>query len=411
MMAATAEDVGLASRGRADQKPPRVLFVQHANPAVYPPIEHAALLLADAGCQVQIVGVALVESVRVTEHPRIAVDLRAAHAPGWRQKAAYLEFVGAVLAHVRRFKPDWIYVSDALGAPAAWAAGTLLRVPWVYHEHDALEPGAGRRSAFMWFVNVCRRRCARRARLCVTPSAGRAELLVKSAGRARVQVVWNTPLVRDVAPARVHDHDAGTRLLFHGSIVPARVPESLLYAVAAAPNTVSLRVTGYDPSGGAYLDRLRTLVRELKIDDRVAFAGTQSSRAALMQQGAQCDVGLALLPLQSDSVNERTMLGASNKPFDYMACGLALLVPDLPDWRAVFVDGAFGRACDPGSIDSLVDALRWFDEHREERRLMGERGRRQILDVWNYERGFEPVRDLLFGRVVSAASVRAVAEA
>jgi glycosyltransferase involved in cell wall biosynthesis len=87
----------------------------------------------------------------------------------------------------------------------------------------------------------------------------------------------------------------------------------------------------------------------------------------------------------------RAMAGASNKPFDYMACGLALLVSALPDWRALFVEPGYALACDPGDAGSIARALAWFLEHREETARMGENGRRRIVEEWNYERCFAPV--------------------
>jgi spore maturation protein CgeB len=96
------------------------------------------------------------------------------------------------------------------------------------------------------------------------------------------------------------------------------------------------------------------------------------------------------------------MTGASNKPFDYLACGLPLLVSDRPDWRALFVDGAggpLGRACDPGSAESLAAQLRWLHEHPEERRQMAARGRARILADWNYEAQFAKVADVLASRL------------
>ena len=51
------------------------------------------------------------------------------------------------------------------------------------------------------------------------------------------------------------------------------------------------------------------------------------------------------------------MAGASNKPFDYMAAGLALLVSDQPDWRAMFVEPGYARACDPTDPSSIATSL------------------------------------------------------
>jgi glycosyltransferase involved in cell wall biosynthesis len=92
------------------------------------------------------------------------------------------------------------------------------------------------------------------------------------------------------------------------------------------------------------------------------------------------------------------MVGASNKPFDYLARGLALLVSDVPAWRATYVERGLGRCCDPGDPDSVAQAIRWFAERPAEARAMGERGRRQVADEWNYERQFAPVLEQLVGR-------------
>jgi spore maturation protein CgeB len=126
----------------------------------------------------------------------------------------------------------------------------------------------------------------------------------------------------------------------------------------------------------------------------VNFLGAVA-REALMRGGVAYDVGLSLLPIDAADPNQRTMTGASNKPFDYLASGLALLVSDLPDWRAMFVEAGFGRAAQPDSIESVEAELAWLLDHPRERVAMGERGRRQVLAAWNYERAFAPVMALM----------------
>jgi glycosyltransferase involved in cell wall biosynthesis len=93
----------------------------------------------------------------------------------------------------------------------------------------------------------------------------------------------------------------------------------------------------------------------------------------------------------SDDVNEQTMVGASNKPFDYLACGIPILVSDRPDWREMFVRAGFGLSCNPASPESIAMAVRWFLDHQEQARKMGELGRQQIQIEWNYRREFEPI--------------------
>jgi spore maturation protein CgeB len=101
------------------------------------------------------------------------------------------------------------------------------------------------------------------------------------------------------------------------------------------------------------------------------------------------------MPRTSDDLNERAMAGASNKPFDYLACGLALLVSDLPDWRRMFVKQGYGLACNPDLAENIAQMLHWYVEHPEETRQMGEQGRQRILSDWNYESQFAPVWERL----------------
>jgi len=85
------------------------------------------------------------------------------------------------------------------------------------------------------------------------------------------------------------------------------------------------------------------------------------------------------------------LTGPSNKIFDYLACGMALLVPDGPDCQALCVGPGYGLTCRPDDAASIADALGWYLEHPAELRAMGERGRQQVLAEWNYETQFAPL--------------------
>lgn len=375
---------------------PRVLVVQYSNPAVYPPVEHAALLLAEAGFEVELRGLRRLDEITIARHERIRMQLKPPAPGGWRQKAAFVRFVSWIRHEAAQIRPDWIYASDPLSTPAAWSAGAGRSVRCIYHEHDA--PGSDAGSTAMRIVLAARRRVAERATICIAPSDGRAKRLSAETGRADVAVVWNVPLRREVAPPeRGPRAGGGTRLLYHGSIVPARVPDTLLRALARLPRTVSCCITGYDPAGGAYQEHLRALAAELKLTDRVEFTGPIGTRQELMERCAEFDVGLSLLPLNPTDFNEQTMLGASNKPFDYLAAGLALLVPDRGDWHRTFVEPGYGVSCDPASVASLEAAIRWLHENPESRVRMGAAGRERILTEWNYETAFAPVLETMLG--------------
>jgi glycosyltransferase involved in cell wall biosynthesis len=118
-------------------------------------------------------------------------------------------------------------------------------------------------------------------------------------------------------------------------------------------------------------------------------------RADLLAAAARAHVGLALVPFNSGDLNMSHMTGASNKPFDYMAAGLALLVSDLPDWKTMFVHPGFGLACDPADVASLSAALAWFIDHPEARQAMAARAQKKIETEWNYDTQFRAILESL----------------
>src|SRR5438477_8335185 len=122
----------------------------------------------------------------------------------------------------------------------------------------------------------------------------------------------------------------------------------------------------------------------LKLYHRVTFLGS-FPRRTLLEHCRDANVGLAIMPLESNDVNEQAMTGASNKPFDYLACGLPLLVSNLPEWRNMFVDPGYGLACDPEDPSSIANAVRWFLNNNVKTQTMGLIGRQRIINDWNYQ--------------------------
>jgi len=207
-----------------------------------------------------------------------------------------------------------------------------------------------------------------------------------------VVCIWNCPSVEEVSRPRRSPHSRDFWIVYQGSLVPARLPATILHAMSQLPAQVKLRVVGYETVGyPAFVKNYRALARELGVEDRIEIVGVLPLRSQMLESSNSCHVGLALMPTSSTDSNEETMTGASNKPFDYLACGVPVLVSDLAEWKAMFVEPGFGLCCVPEDSDSIARALRWFYEHGEETRSMGERGRSRIASDWNYENRFRPV--------------------
>ena len=375
----------------------RVLYVQYTNPAAYPPVDHSAELLADAGFDVLVLGTRRADDpLELTGHPGVRVLTMRAESPGWRQKLHYARFAAWALGWTARWRPDWVYASDPPSCPIALLADAVPGVRVLYHEHDSPtlndsgQVVAGSVAVRM-FIRA-RKALANRCELAILPNAARAATYTRTTGREDVVTVWNTPLRREVASVTRTAAASRLRVLYHGSLVPARLPLTVVDAFAMLPDAVTLELAGYETIGHpGYVGQLAARAAQLGIAHRIHAHGAVPLRRDLLQLCAGCDVGLALLPSDSSDINEQAMVGASNKPFDYMAGGLALLVSTLPEWKATYAEQGFGVTCDPQSAESVASALRWLLDHPAERLEMGRRGQQKILGEWNYERCFAPV--------------------
>lgn len=380
--------------------PRKILYVQYTNPAGYPPLEHSSRILANAGWKVLFLGTGALGAgaLRFRPHSNIKVHQLTFCAAGWRQKLHYAAFCFWVFAWTIAWRPKWVYASDPLSCPIALLLSCLAGVRAIYHEHDSPD-SENVASPFSRFLLSARRRLARRAASCVLPNQRRADRFKGEVGNAaNVICVWNCPTREEIVETR-SSAEKEVWLLYHGSIVPSRLPLTVLEALAGLPHSVNLRIVGYETAGhSGYLQSLKQAARLLGIDGRVQILGALPKRAELLEWCSESDIGLALLPRSKNGhcdINLETMTGASNKAFDYLARGLPLIVSDLPDWQELYVKPGYALACTPEDPHSIAQVLKWFLEHPIELRQMGERGRQRILADWNYETQFRPVAKVL----------------
>jgi len=372
----------LSSRGRRR----RVLFVQATNPGAYPPLIHASTLMAEAGWEVTFLSAPIDgDELALNPHPRIkihAVRTRPSHVMG---KVEYAVYAAAAARLAVRLRPDVVYASDALGAGPGLLAARLAGAALVYHEHDSpsrLHP----------VLEQSRRAAARAAQLVVFPNETRAHLAQRELrfSDKKLHIVWNVPMRAELAVSAA-TAEPPLIVYYHGSITPERLPETVSLAVRRMAGRARLRIAGYEaPGARGYVRHLIGNDKGAVVDAPIEYLG-MVPRADLLAEAAHAHIGLSLMPFKSDDVNINHMVGASNKPFDYMAAGLALLVSDRPDWTRMFVEPGYARAADPTSADSIFAALDWFLNHAHERQDMVARAQAMIESAWNYETVFAPI--------------------
>ncbi|MDQ6678343.1 MAG: glycosyltransferase [Acidobacteriota bacterium] len=184
-------------------------------------------------------------------------------------------------------------------------------------------------------------------------------------------------------------------LYYHGNLSPTLLPESVVRALRFLPDEICLRVVGYETSPEVgYARHLLEVSEQLRVRNRVEIM-TAVPRRELLEICKSADVGIASVPPSSSDINLNALAGASNKVFDYMACGLALLVPEAPEWEEMFVRPGYAVSCQVEETEAVSRTVLWLYQNRDRVREMGNAGRRRILDDWNYETQFSPVLPFL----------------
>lgn len=374
-----------------------ILYVQYTDPAGYPPLERSAWQFAELGWTVRFIGLEAQGRARhllIAPHPRISVKLMSRPARGFLRQTSYLGFLIKCLVEIIKSRPTVVYCSEIRSYPVGLMASFCSPGATVLHEHDTPASDGSRISAGL---RVLRRHFAQRASLCVLPQAERAEKFAKEVGATRICVVYNCPSLRELQ-TRFNPHSkTAFTIWYHGSIVPSQMPEAIIHALTKLPLDVNFDFAGYETlSSHGYVDHILALAAELGVGGRVTYRGTLPLRSDLLKAVRSADLGLALF---ADPFRE-PMAGASNKPFDYLACGVPVLTNEAQEWKAFFGDSGVSVSCNPESAEDIARAVLWFREHPEERLKMAENGIQIIKSVWNYEAQFSGVVDLLakFGR-------------
>ena len=104
---------------------------------------------------------------------------------------------------------------------------------------------------------------------------------------------------------------------------------------------------------------------------------------ASWQLMASCHVGLAVLMPSPNFVDSYP-----TKLFEYMALGLPVIISDFPLWRSVIDAARCGFTVDPTDPASIEDAIIWIQDHPEDAREMGARGKASVFRSYSWASEF-----------------------
>jgi hypothetical protein len=283
--------------------------------------------------------------------------------PPSRLPALALSFRVAGLERVLTSLPAQAYVSHNVDTllPAYRAAqrhgAALVFDSMEFHS----EMGEGQSEVERALVRRIERQCLPECALVTASSDKLADALEKEYAIRRPLPLYNMPPTAVEVPEK---QGGGTfRLYWRNATLGfgQRGLQDALEALTLLPSDVELHLRGRLPfDGGA---ALRERIEHLGLTHRVLLLPPHLPHEAVTA-AAPFDVGLCM---EHDGVlNHR--LTVSNKLFDYLMAGLAVVVSDLPPLRDVAERSGGGLTFEPGSAEALAAAIQLLYHDRE--RLM-----------------------------------------
>jgi glycosyltransferase involved in cell wall biosynthesis len=303
----------------------------------------------------------------------------------------YRAFIGAARAAVETIRPSVIYAWEPFAFAAFCRAGAIRRgIPIVYHLHELPEENSSLASMRTWVHKYALKR-ARRAAAMIFPEANRAAYYLRAAGDSRPAIVAPNCPARDfltVAEAEIaamaERRRRSREIVYIGSIGPEHCNlEAALALRHLRPDTRVALI------GWAHEDFAAELARAAAdAGDRFAMLGALPHHC-LPERALRASIGLAMYkPLNK---NLEYMASATNKLFEYAACGLPVIVPDLPNYRD-FLRGerwvAYADPYDPASIARAAESL-LADADEYARKSVA--ARHYFTERYHYEKVFEPL--------------------
>jgi glycosyltransferase involved in cell wall biosynthesis len=197
----------------------------------------------------------------------------------------------------------------------------------------------------------------------------RRELIARGTPAGKIAVVMNS-LDERLLPTAKPRTRAPLRVVYHGTVTPSYGVRLLVEAAARVVTQgidARLEIIGEGDS----VPELRQRINELKISDRVAVEGEHVPHRTVLERVNGASVGV--IPNLPTPLNQFAL---SSKLFEYVALGIPVVSAELPTIREYFSDDEVAFF-EPGSADSLTDALLAVARDPEGAEARAERARRR----------------------------------
>ena len=132
------------------------------------------------------------------------------------------------------------------------------------------------------------------------------------------------------------------------------------------------------PAYPSYLEQLRKMKFWKKVD-YLGFLG----REEIVEMYNKSFAGIVLLDYSPNVGYHQGTLGVL-KMFEYMIAGIPVIATDFVLWKSIIEENRCGICINPHDIHAIADAINFYHHHPDVAKEQGERGRRIVLEKYNW---------------------------
>jgi glycosyltransferase involved in cell wall biosynthesis len=369
----------------------------YSNPDYYPPTVNAVHLLSE---HFDVVLIGRNQEPSHWEYPSNVTVHRLGQYSSMQERAQasarsklweYINFVAQARRLLKEVSLIYAYDSFAYTAACLYQIALSESVPLIYQSHEISEYLSPLTSLSGW-IQRAERAWIHKAAVVVLPDKDRAAFFHKASKlKEQPVVVPNFPRKNFFSlssnwESLIPKRFANSQVLLQGAISPENSMLDLIKSITLVSNSIKLKFIGAIRE--SHQNLMKKSVEEHNIIDRFNYF-TPVPYAELPLHTLSASVGICLY--KKISLNQQANVTASNKIYEYAACGLPVIVSDFPNYREYLSGEPWVRFADPDDPQSIASAIQDILSDFETYKKMCLAARKAFENKFNYESAFFPI--------------------
>jgi glycosyltransferase involved in cell wall biosynthesis len=252
-------------------------------------------------------------------------------------------------------KPEIVYANDLNTLLAGYVIAKIMKAKLIYDSHEIWLEGteynkATRLKRYLWIL--IERHIIRRTDNIIVTTQMRADFLQEKYDLSKVIVVRNCSPFQIIKPKNRIRKEFGISnstpiLIYQGLLNIERGILTLVDIVKAIPD-IALFIIGH----GNHTEELVNYINENNLSERIIVKDSVGYQE-LLEYTASADIGLQLL--KNVCFNHYSTI--SNKVFEYIMSGIAIVASDFPEIRNIIETYNLGNVVNPDDKKQIKDAI------------------------------------------------------